>query len=67
MVKKNNKTYLWIALIIVAIADAFSSTLGVIPIIGDLFSSVSNLIWEVIELALVFGLLKKFVFRLRNY
>lgn len=57
--KKNKSVYFWIAIILVAILDAFSTTIiGIFPALGDILSGINNLIWEVIELALIFGLVK---------
>lgn len=56
--KKADKIKLyWLGILLVAVLDAFSTSLGTVPILGDLVAIGSNLIWEVVELALIFGLL----------
>ena len=47
---------LWIAIIGVAAVDIFATSFGLIPALGDLLSISSNLVTEIIELALVVGL-----------
>lgn len=54
---KNKQQILWIAIFVVAIADAFSTAIGTIPILGDIVSAIGNVVWEIIELGLVFGLI----------
>ena len=48
--------FFWVAIIAVAALDAFSTTLGAVPVLGDIIAIGGNLVWEIIELALVFGL-----------
>lgn len=55
---KTKTKFLWGALIAVAVIDAFSTALGAVPILGDIAAIGSNLIWEILELAIVFGLVK---------
>lgn len=58
--KKKKKIFFWIGIILVAIIDAFSTTLiGLFPVLGDILSGINNLVWEAIEIALIFGLVKK--------
>lgn len=55
--KTKKKAGWWIAIIVVAFIDVFSTTLvGLFPALGDALAGVSNMIWEIIQLGLVFGL-----------
>ena len=60
MVKKSTKRIiLWLAIALTAFADAFSSTIAnVIPVIGNILASISNVFYELTELALIFGLIR---------
>ena len=56
--KNKIKEYLLISLIVaVAILDGFSNLFSNIPVIGGIVTSISNIIWEIIELGLLFGLI----------
>jgi len=60
MVKKKDKRNLLIGgIIIIAIVDSFSQPISAIPIAGPILAGVNNVFWEVIELLLVFQLIKK--------
>jgi hypothetical protein len=55
--KTKKKAGWWIAIIVVAFIDVFATTLvGLFPALGDALAGVSNMIWEIIQLGLVFGL-----------
>jgi phage-related protein len=61
--KRKNKEFwnlvLLVAIILIAFVDAFSSFLAnVFPVIGTILESIGNIIYEIIELLLVFGLYK---------
>ena len=47
---------LWSAIIAVALADVLATSFGIIPAVGDLFAVSSNFVTEIIEFALIIGL-----------
>ena len=55
--RKTLKSFLWIALAAIVIADIFATQLGWVPAIGDLSAMTVNIITEVIEIGIVLGLL----------
>ena len=58
--KTQTKNILLVTLIVVtAIADGFSSAIGnLLPVVGTILSALGNIGFEIIELLLVFGLIK---------
>lgn len=54
---KNNKKILLGLIIGVAFVDAFSASLGAVPILGDIIAFGGNILFEITELALIFGLI----------
>ena len=57
--KKKSKTWIWWGLLIlIAFIDINSSFISWIPIIGDILANLGNMLFEIIELGIVFGLVK---------
>jgi len=56
MKKKRQILVFWIFIILIAFLDGFSALLSNFPILGGIVISISNIVWEIIELALFFGL-----------
>ena len=56
MKKKKLTTVLWAFIILVVLLDIVLTVTGVIPVLGDTTAMVGNLITELFQLALVFGL-----------
>ena len=58
-IKKYSSILLWIAIIFVAFVDAFGSWIGnAVPVIGTILASLGNTVWEILEIGLVYGLIK---------
>lgn len=57
--KKKGKTWIWwLLIIIVALMDINTALISWIPLIGDIFSNIGNFVFEIIQLALIMGLIK---------
>ena len=57
--KKKNKTILWALLIIVPIVDIMLTITGIVPGAGDVTAISGNFVTEIIQFAIVLGLVKK--------
>ncbi len=58
MKKLSKEKLFWSLIIAVALIDSFSTSLAWIPVAGDIFTNISNFVYELIELGLVYGLIK---------